>query len=131
MCPQCSNSKEERSSNNRSFEGFDASEIIPKLCSENECNKSDGLDGKFDSALALDIRDTVKKTVYDAINENENEMDNGEPKRKVLVPVVDLSASKVSPEFMVDLRKTVNKNVCDALEAEDLLPKPLTVVENR
>ena len=115
LCPQCSNSKEERLSNDGRFEGFDASDIIPKLCSEDECNKSDGLDGKLDSALALDIRDTVKKTVHDAINENENETDKGEPKRKVLVPVVDLSASKVSPEFMVDIRKTVNKNMCDVL----------------
>ena len=129
LCPQCSNGKEERLSNDGRFEGFDTSDIIPKLCSEDECNKSDGLAGKFNSPLALDIWDTVKKTVHDAMNENEK--DNGEPERKVLVPVVDLSASKVSPEFMADLRKTVNKNVCDALEAEDLLPEPLTVVENR
>ena len=111
-----------------SFEGFDASEIIPKLCSEDEDNKSDGLDGKFDTVQALDIQDNVSKTVHDAINET----DNGEPERKEKkVPVVDLSASKVTPKFMVQLKKIVNKNVHDALEAEDLLPKPLPVVENR
>ena len=115
-------------STDRSFEGFDASEIIPKLCSEDEDNKSDGLDGKFNTVQALDIWDNVRKTVHDAINET----DNGEPERKEKqVPVVDLSASKVTPKFMAQLKKIVNKNMCDALEAEDLLPKPLPVVENR
>ena len=52
-------------------------------------------------------------------------------KEKKKVPVVDLSASKVTPKFMVQLKKIINKNVRDALEAEDLLPKPLPVVENR
>ena len=32
---------------------------------------------------------------------------------------------------MAQLKKIINKNVCDAPEAEDLLPKPLPVVENR
>ena len=128
LCPQCSNSKEEIPSTDGSFEGFDTSDIIPKLCSEDEDNKSNGLDGKFDTVQALDIRDNVRKTVHDAINE----MDNGEPERKERkVPVVDLSASKVTPKFMADLKKIVNKNIRDALEAEDLLPKPLPVVENR
>ena len=128
LCPQCSNSKEEMPSTGGSFEGFDASDIIPKFCSEDEDNKSNGLDGKFDTVQALDIRDNVRKTVHDAINE----MDNGEPERKERkVPVVDLSASKVTPKFMADLKKIVNKNIRDALEAEDLLPKPLPVVENR
>ena len=78
LCPQCRNSKEEMPSTDGSFEGFDASEIIPKLCSEDEDNKSDGLDGKFDTVQALDIWDNVRKTVHDAINET----DNGEPERK-------------------------------------------------
>ena len=104
LCPQCRNSKEEMPSTDGSFEGFDASEIIPKLCSpklssessEDEDNKSDGLDGKFDTVQALDIRDNVSKTVHDAINET----DNGEPERKEKkVPVVDLSASKVTPNL--------------------------------
>ena len=128
LCPQCRKSKEETPSNDRSFEGFDASDIIPKLGSEDEDNKSDGLDGKFDTVQALDIRDNVRKTVHDAINET----NNGEPERKEKkVPVVDLSASKVTPKFMAELKKIINKNVHDALEAEDLLPKPLPVVENR
>ena len=80
LSPQCSNSKEERSSSDGSFEGFDASEIIPKLCSEDEYNKSDGLDGKFDTALALHIQVNVRKPVHDTINENE--MDNGETRKK-------------------------------------------------
>ena len=54
LCPQCSNSKEEMLSTDGSFEGFDASEIIPKLGSEDEDNKSDGLDGKFNTVQALD-----------------------------------------------------------------------------
>ena len=78
LCPQCRNSKEEMPSNDGSFEGFDASDIIPKLCSEDEDNKSDGLDGKFNTVQALDIWDNVRKTVHDAINET----DNGEPERK-------------------------------------------------
>ena len=128
LCPQCSNSKEEMPSTDGSFEGFDASEIIPKLGSEDEDNKSEGLDGKFDTVQALDKQDNVRKTVHDAINET----DNGEPERKEKkVPVVDLSASKVTPKFMAELKKIVNKNLHDALEAEDLLPKPLPVVENR
>ena len=128
LCPQCRNSKEEMPSNDGTFEGFDVSEIIPKLCSEDEDNKSDGLDGKIDTVLALDIRDNVRKTVHDAINETDNE----EPERKqTKVPVVDLSASKITPKFMADLKKIINKNVHDALEAEDLPPKPLPVVENR
>ena len=65
------------------------------------CNKSDGVTGKL--------------------------KESGET---VAFPV-DLSASKVSPEFMRELKKTVRENVTDALEAEDLLPKPLPVVENR
>ena len=32
---------------------------------------------------------------------------------------------------MAQLKKIVHKNVRDALEVEDLLPKPLPVVENR
>ena len=78
LCPQCRKSKGETPSNDGSFEGFDASDIIPKLGSEDEDNKSDGLDGKFDTVQALDIRDNVRKTVHDAINET----DNGEPERK-------------------------------------------------
>ena len=141
-------------SHDGSFEGFDASSLIPTLCTDDEsaddgCNKSDGVTGKLDSEMALDVRDTVKKTVCDAMNEKESgetvafpvdlsaskvspenvtdalEAEDLLPKP----PVVDLSASKVSPEFMRELKKTVRENVTDALEAEDLLPKPLPVVD--
>ena len=82
----------------------------------------------------VDLKKTVNKNMRDALEAEDLlpkpltviEMDNGESERKV--PVVDLSASKVTPKFMADLKKTVNKNICNALEAEDLL---LTVIENR
>ena len=104
------------------LKAFDASDIVEKLCSENETENSVALDAKY----CDEIRESLKTNVCDALKE----IDGEEPKAKMSIE--DLK-EKYGANFIEDLRKTVRQNVRDALESEDIVldSKELKVVENR
>ena len=103
------------------FEGFDASDIVEKLCSENETENYEDLDAKN----CEEIRESLKTNVRDALKEIDGE------ERKAKMSIEDMK-EKYGDKFIEDLHKTVRENVRDALESEDIKldSKELKVVEN-